>query len=764
MTTARLAAFYACLLWSAFAPAQPAPVAASQAGGYVGSATCGQCHQKTYDAWAGSQHAHAMERATAATVLGDFRNAKFAYAGTTSTFSTRDGRYFVRTDGADGKLADFEILYTFGVAPLQQYLIAAPGGRLQALSIAWDARPRAAGGQRWFHLYPKQDIKAGDPLHWTGIGQNWNFMCAECHATNLRKGFDAASGEFRTTWAEMSVGCEACHGPGAAHLAWAQAKREGKAPAAGGTGLAVVLDERRNVQWSPNAATGTAQRSAPRASAREIEVCARCHARAARLSDDEVHGKPLHDTHRLALIEDGLYWDDGQMRDEVYNWGSFVQSRMHAMGVTCSDCHDPHTQALRAPGNAVCAQCHAPSRFDLPAHTHHAAGSPGAACAACHMPTTTYMVVDPRHDHSLRIPRPDLSVKLGVPNACTNCHAKRSAQWAADAAAAFWGKPHATYQNFAEAFRAGSTGAPGARDALRALIDDRAQPALVRASALERLGRWLTPSSLRSVVNALNDPDPLVRLAAVSALANADAATRARYLPRMLVDPVRSVRTETARALAGEPERALAPGDREAFARALDELVAMLAYQADRPEGHLGLGNLYATRGDLDRAIAEYRKAIALDPTAVEARINLADAYRARGAEREAQAELRAGLARQPRSATLQHALGLSLVREKKKAEALPALAAAAKLAPEDARYAYVYAVALYDAGQPKDALAVLRAALARSPYDRDVLVALAQYAAAAGERGAAQGYARTLVALDPENREYAQLMSAVSR
>jgi predicted CXXCH cytochrome family protein len=745
----------------AIAIAQPAT---SQAGGYVGSATCGQCHQKAYDAWAGSQHAHAMQPASAATVLGDFRNAKLNYAGITSTFFTRDGRWFVRTDGADGKLADFEILYTFGVAPLQQYLIGAPGGRLQALSIAWDARPKAQGGQRWFHLYPKQQIRAGDPLHWTGIGQNWNFMCAECHSTNLRKGFDAASRDFRTTWAEISVGCEACHGPGATHLAWAQGKRDGKTPAPADMGLAVALDERRNVKWSINATTGSAQRGAPRASSREIEVCARCHARAARLSDDEVHGKPLQDTHRLALIEEGLYWDDGQMRDEVYNWGSFVQSRMHAMGVTCSDCHDPHTQALRAPGNAVCAQCHAPARFDTTAHTHHAAGSAGAACAACHMPTTTYMVVDPRHDHSLRIPRPDLSVKLGVPNACTNCHTKQSAQWAADAAASLWGKPHATYQNFAEALHAGTSGAPGARDALRAVIDDRAQPALVRASALERLGRWLTPSSLRSVVNALNDPDPLVRLAAVSALANADAATRARYLPRMLGDPARAVRGETARALAGEPERALAAGDREAFGRALAEHVAMQAYQADRPEGHLGLGNLYATRGDFDRAIAEYRKAVALDPSSIEARINLADAYRARGAEGEAQAELRAGLARNPQSATLQHALGLSLVREKKKAEALRALAAAARLAPSEARYAYVYAVALNDTGKPKEALAVLRAALARNPYDRDVLVALAQFSAAAGERDAAQGYARTLVELDPESREFARLMSALSR
>jgi predicted CXXCH cytochrome family protein len=765
MIALRLAALLVVLflLPDAFA-AQAAVVATSQAGGYVGSAACGQCHRKTFDAWAGSQHAHAMQAATADTVLGDFRNGKLAYAGTTSTFFTRDGRYFVRTDGPDGKLADFEILYTFGVAPLQQYLVALPGGRLQALSIAWDTRPKAAGGQRWFHLYPKQQIRAGDPLHWTGIAQNWNFMCAECHATNLRKGFDAGSGEFRTSWAEMSVGCEACHGPGAAHLAWAQAKRDGKSPAGTDMGLVTMLDERRNVTWPPVGATGNAQRSVARTTAREMDVCARCHARSARMSDDEVHGKPLSDSHRVALLDEGLYWDDGQMRDEVYNWGSFVQSRMHAKGVTCSDCHDPHTQALRAPGNAVCAQCHAPAKFDKEAHTHHRAGTPAAACTACHMPTTTYMVVDPRHDHSLRIPRPDIAARLGAPNACNNCHANKSAQWAADAVVTLWGKPKPPTQDFGDALRAGTTGAPGARDALRALVDDKAQPALVRASALDRLGRWLTPTALRSVVNALNDPDPVVRLAAVAALANTDAATRARYLPRMLADPGRNVRIEAARALAGEPERRLSGADRVAFDKALAEFVAAQTYLADRPEARLSLGNLYAARGDAAGAQAAYRAALALDPTSIEARINLADLLRAVGDETQSQAVLREGLARDPKAAALHYALGLALVRQKQSAAALAELAQATKLAPTDARYAYVYAVALHGAGKPQDALRVLRGVLARQPYERDVLLALAQYSGAGGDREAAQAYARKLVELDPENQDYARLAASFAR
>ena len=647
------------------------------------------------------------------------------------------------------------------MAPLQQYLIELPGGRLQALGIAWDTRPKAQGGQRWFHLYPGQNIRAGDPLHWTGVNQNWNFMCAECHSTQLRKSFDAATGRFDTTWAEIDVACEACHGPGADHAAKARA---GKTYSSADSGLAVKLDERKGVAWTPVPATGNSQRSAPRTSSREIETCARCHSRAARISDDYVHGKPLEDTHRVATLEEGLYWNDGQIRDEVYEWGSFVQSKMHAKGVTCSDCHDPHSLALRQPGNALCAQCHLPGKFDTVAHTHHAAGTPGAACVACHMPATTYMQIDARRDHSLRIPRPDLSAKLGVPNACTACHSKKTPQWAADAIRQWTGRAPAGFQTFADALFEGTAGSPGARGALMTLADDPAQPAVVRASALERLGRILSPSSLPALTRALNDPNAMVRLAAVEGLANAEPALRVRYLRRMLKDPVRSVRIEAASALAGPTEAPIPAADRDAFTKALDEYIAVETYNADRPEGRVALGNLYAIRGNEERAIAEFRKALEIDPTSAPARANLADLYRAHGAEAEAESVLREGIAKTPRAAALHYALGLTLVRQKRTADALKELAEAAKLAPENPRFSYVYAVALNSGGRTKDALQVLTTALKTHPYDRDVLFGLAHFSAAAGDRGAAVGYARQLTDLDPENEEYAQLAAQLAR
>ncbi|MCU0806113.1 MAG: tetratricopeptide repeat protein, partial [Burkholderiales bacterium] len=647
-------------------PAASAPAAGERSAppsapppSYVGGAHCASCHEKEREAWKGSHHDRAMAEATEATVVGDFRGAKFTHAGVTSTFFRRDGKFFVNTDGPDGKLADFEIKYTFGFTPLQQYLVDFPGGRVQALGIAWDARPKERGGQRWFHLYPDRRPKAGDPLHWTGIDQTWNYQCADCHSTNLRKHYDERTDTYATKWTDINVTCEACHGPGSNHVAWAKKEGDWKRFDATGKGLAVALDERRGVSWSIDAQTGNAMRSKPRESSREIETCARCHARRGQFTDSWHAVDRFANGYRASLIEPGLYYDDGQMRDEVYNYASLLGSRMHAKGVTCSDCHDPHTQKLRAPGNAVCGQCHAPAKYDAESHHRHRQGSTGGECAACHMPTTTYMVVDPRHDHSFRIPRPDRTVKLGVPNACNKCHADKKPEWAADAVKKWYPQPKPGFQTFAEAFANADRGGPGAQAELAAIVRDPQQSAVARASAVRRLGRFLSPATVPVLREALVDPDALVRAAAAGALSGADAGTRAQALPRLLDDPVREVRMEAARALAGEPESRIAPQDRTRLAQALEEYVAAEKFNADRPEARANLGNLYAAQGKYEDAIAAYRAALALDPTFAQAALNLADLYRSRGLENAAEKTIRDMLARDPGSASAHFALGL---------------------------------------------------------------------------------------------------------
>ncbi|MFA6311433.1 MAG: multiheme c-type cytochrome [Sterolibacterium sp.] len=697
------------------ARAQSTAVAASSPAAWVGAAACATCHGKEYQAWQTSQHALAMQVADDKSVLGDFNRARYSYAGVTSTFFRRDGKFYVHTDGPDGKLADFELLYTFGVTPLQQYLIALPGGRLQAFGIAWDSRPKAQGGERWFHLYPGLKLKAGNPLHWTGIDQNWNYQCAECHSTHFEKNYDAGKKAFDSRWSEINVSCESCHGPGQQHLAWAKGSRQ----ANGDMGLVATLDERRGVYWAPDPQSGQPMRSSARSGNREIDVCARCHARRGQFAEAFVHGQTLSDAYRPATLDPGLYWPDGQMRDEVYNYGPFLQSRMHAAGVTCSDCHEPHSQKLRAPGDGVCGQCHVAAKYTASSHHHHAENSPGSRCADCHMPTTTYMQVDPRHDHSFRIPRPDQSVKLGVPNACNQCHVRKTPEWAATSIRKWTSRPPGGFQRFAEALHNATSATLPANDVVAGLAvvaGDATHPAIARATALARLADYPTAAAIGSARRSLTDPDAMVREAAVNTFSHADASQRARLLAPLLRDRVRGVRLAATRALAGASESLLGIEDQKTFRMALAEYIAAQNFNADRPESHADLGSLHAERGEMVAAEREFRTAIELDPNYLLASINLADLFRSLGREADVEATMRQALTHAPRTAMLHHVLGLSLVRQKRMKEALAELRRASILDRDDMRFAYVYAVALHDAGKPAEAIRLLKQSIRRAP------------------------------------------------
>lgn len=726
---------------------------------YVGRAQCARCHENEDTLWRGSHHDLAMQEATPATVLGDFANATFSYAGTTTRFSTRNGKYVVRTDGPDGALKDFDVAYVFGVYPLQQYLIGFPGGRYQALSVAWDARPRAEGGQRWYHLYADEKVTHTDVLHWTMFSQNWNAQCATCHTTNLHKGYDRTSNTYTTTWSEMDVSCEACHGPGSAHVAWADTRGTGAPLSAEAMGLTAALHDRRGVQWTMRMTAGIAQRSpAPAPRRAEVEVCAPCHARRAERFDGHVPGQPLLMSYRPAFLSEGLYRPDGQMQDEVYTYGSFLQSRMYAAGVTCADCHDPHSLKPRGEGNTVCAQCHLPSTFDVKAHHGHTPGSAGASCVACHMPTETYMGVDRRHDHGFRVPRPDFSERFGVPDACTACHAGKTPAWASAALDAWRTPTWRQRPHFAETLAAARQGRVEAAGALAGLASDVRQPAIVRASAIELLPS-AAPTQAEQVLDALaGDADPLVRLAVAEGLRSLEPAARARVGGRLLEDTFRAIRVDAAAALAGEPAVWLPAGQRDALERALGEVRTSEGFNGDRPESYVNLALLEEARGNLGAAAAEYEAATRQAPWFVPAYVNLAELQRLGGNEAAAEQTLRRGLAVAPDHADLLYALGLSVYRQQRSAEAVTLLARAAKAAPDVPRYRFAYALALESQGRLTEALTVIDAALIAHPDNRDLLDAGLGVAQRANDVARARAYVRRLLTIVPGDPALVQL------
>ena len=682
-------------------------------------------------------------------VLGNFNHATFSNFGVTTTFLRRGTKFIVRTDGPDGALRDYQIKFTFGTYPLQQYLVPMPGGRLQALGIAWDSRSRKDGGQRWFALYPDRKIDVSNPLHWTAIDQTWNSQCADCHSTNLRKNYDEKSRTYATSWAEIDVACEACHGPGSVHVAWARKNGDWKSLSAT-KGLTIALDDRNGATWSIDPATGNARRSAQRTSEREITLCARCHSRRSQIHEADVHGQPVGDDYRVALLDSDLYFPDGQIKAEVYEYGSFIQSRMFHAGVTCGDCHEPHGLALRAAGNAVCLQCHAAGKYDSSKHHFHKLGSTGSRCVECHMPARTYMVIDARRDHSIRIPRPDLTATLGTPNACNHCHADKSARWASDAIIKWYGHQPQGFQRYAATFHEADQGAPGAKQALERLAADKEQPAIARATALSRLADYAPAPDSPVIRAATVDPSPLVRRSAAAALSGADPVTSASTLAPVLSDPVRSVQIEAADVLAPLAANDIGSPIGKPLEQAMREYIAAQQLNADRPEAHLNLALLFVKQRKADAAEAQLKQALSLDPTFVPAAVNLADLFREMGRESDGEAVLRAALVRSPNEPALLHALGLVMVREGRNADALSMLGAASKNDPGNARYAYVYAVALGDSGDRALAIETLESSLKLHPYDRDSLAALVTWLQQSNDRVRASTYARRLYELEP--------------
>lgn len=739
---------------------------------YVGRDRCIQCHQVEYEKWKGSHHDRAMEVANPQTVLGDFADKTFEVNGVESKFFREDGKYFVHTEGREGKMETFELPYTFGFDPLQQYLAKFPDGRYQALPIAWDTNKK-----EWFHLYEAEKLKPDEWLYWTHWGMNWNHQCAECHSTNLQKNYDPKTDTYHTTWTDIDVSCEACHGPGSIHLAVVE-KRGFFGDWRYGTGLP-------SLKGTSNAQS-------------QIDMCGRCHSRRRVIRPGFSPGDAFVEYYQPELLDTNAYYPDGQIRDEDYEYGSFHLSLMHAKGVRCIDCHDPHTARIILTGNALCVRCHVPGKYDAPSHHFHEVGSKGAECVECHMPTTIYMRVDPRRDHGFRIPRPDLTKSLGIPNACNRCHEKESTDWSIEHVAKWYGKREYPRRiNFAETIEKGRAADADAAKDLARLTRDLRLPTILRASSAALLRNMPIESALDTLRGALADPDVLVRTQALrslepaltsGALANGEGGTldsrwreTVRRVADLLNDPSRTVRTEAARVLSACGRNAVPPDLREAFDRSLKECIADLDAQRDVPDTNYNLGNIYANMGDPSRAEAYYKDALDRDPSFNVARFNLAMLYYEQQRSDDARRMLEEVLEWAEKglrtddsvvvawnsslAGRAHYSLGLLLAESPENlAKAAEHLQKSADLDPTNDRALYNLGLAYQHLGRWEDAERALRGAHERAPSVDDYEYALAIFLAQQKQRTKSRDVLRRLLQRNPRHYDGQMLLQELNR
>jgi predicted CXXCH cytochrome family protein len=582
--------------------------ASAQSLSYVGSDTCADCHADQADLWKGSQHALAWTSPTPQTMLGDFNDAEYDDGKTVTRFSTREGEYFVTVTELDGQTTQYKVHSAAGIAPLQQYLLETEPGRQQSLDVVWDVE-----GERWYNLYPDQVLPPDDGLHWSGPYKNWNARCAECHATGYQRNYGARTGKYTSTTAEMGVGCEACHGQASAHLAWTE-------------GQDVLADGPPNID---------AYGFPIGVKAIGDQQCAACHSRRESLMGGNPNpGTPFADAYTLATLRPGLYEADGQIQDEVYVYGSFLQSKMFARGVGCVNCHNPHDAELKAEGNAVCAQCHSPAgnpdfptltktTYDSPDHTFHPVGSEGGQCKNCHMPEQVYMGIDGRRDHSFRIPRPDLGAQTGAPDACTACHQGKTQDWAAAQIAVWYPDSTRRGPHYGQVLAAGRAAPDKVSGDLLTLALNEDQPGIVRATALNLLQSQANPQLAEATAPLLRHADPLIRANAAPLQRGADLQTRLTRLMPLLSDKMRSVRIATAKQLLDTPPDQLARSQGVMLNAAMGDWQKSLGNKLDFPETHLVMGGTALTLRNFPAALQAFKEVVRLDPQRADAWVML---------------------------------------------------------------------------------------------------------------------------------------------
>ncbi|MDO6739668.1 MULTISPECIES: tetratricopeptide repeat protein [Polaribacter] len=696
---------------------------------FLGDQKCKECHQNEFKKWKGSHHDKAMQIADSATVLANFNNKKFTSQGVTSHFFKKGKDFYVNTDGPDGKNHDYKIIYVFGITPLQQYIVQFPDGHYQCLRTAWDSVKN-----KWFDLYPDFKVVHSEWLHWSRGGLNWNNMCSDCHSTNVRKNYDVKTHSYNTKFAIINVNCEACHGPGKQH---------------------VTDVDKMGENYVSNGSFQMTSETEPK---ELVDKCARCHMRREQYSETFNFEGTMLDHYYPQLLEERLYQADGQILDEVYVYGSFTQSKMYQNDVTCTNCHDAHTLKLKFDGNKLCAQCHVPETYDTPKHHAHPLNTESSKCVSCHMPGRVYMGNDFRPDHSFRVPRPDLSVKYGTPNACSGCHKDKDDVWAAASFTKLYGAVDSVH--YSEKLAPGITMQPNAHLGLIELMNEKHQPEIVRASAVKALSNYDVDSFIDEFTKLLKDESAIVRGASVDVLNLINNTDYTAYFLPLLEDPKRSVRIKAFFGLGTLDASSIPKVYQESYQKVKNEFWTHINTNSDFVGTRMKKGDYLIKQGKLFEAIKSYESALDIDDINNQIRVNLATLYYNTQQFDKAETTYKEIIKFQPDYGPVYYSLSLLYAELNRVDGAIEQLKKAQKLMPENIRVYYNLGL-LYDKKQDfKQAEKTIITGLKVDNTNESLLYVLAYIYGKSNQKEKAKNIVKKLIDLYPNNQQYRVFLS----
>ncbi|WP_396600469.1 tetratricopeptide repeat protein [Algibacter sp. R77976] len=699
---------------------------------FLGDQKCKSCHEDEFELWQGSHHDKAMQIVSDSTILGDFNNTKFKSQGVTSHFFKKDDDFYVNTEGPDGTYEDYKIEYVFGVKPLQQYIVQFPNGHYQCLRTAWDTKKNT-----WFDLYPNFKVVHSEWLHWSRGGLNWNTMCSDCHSTNVRKNYDFETHSYDTKYAIINVSCEACHGPGKDHVEEVN-RLGGEYKPSGHLKMVSISDSKKLV-----------------------DECARCHMRREQVTDHFNFEGSMLDHYFPQLIEENLYYPDGQILDEVYVYGSFVQSKMYHNGVSCINCHDSHSLQLKFQDNQLCTQCHLPDSYNTPSHHFHKENSEGSKCIECHMTGRFYMGNDYRRDHSFRIPRPDLSLKYGSPNACTECHDDKDNEWAWEQFKNYYGEPD--NKHFSELLAPGIVGEENGLKDLLELANDSIYPEIARASAVKTMNNYLDATSIDKMISFLNDDSPLVRGASLDVLGELNAQDYIEYALPLLEDEKRSIRVKAFYVLASLDEIQIPETYKEAYGKVKKEFDTNLKATADFVGGRIKKANYALRKGDLNTAIQGYESALEIDNLNNIIRTNLANLYYQNKDFKNAELAFKTIIKQEPKFGQTYYSYGLLLAELNRYGEAILQMQEAIKLMPENTRIYYNISLLYNKLNDLKNAEAYVLKGLKIEANNESLLYMLAYLYSKSNKTEQAKTAINKLIQLYPGNTNYQNFLNQLN-